>query len=257
MHVRIVQIDKLAKGIKHLTLAPVNDYCLAPFVAGSHIRLGVPQLAGTKRAPFSLTGWNARRYQIVVHNNNGSGPVARWLHDEARPGELVDVSEPRCGLRLHPRAMHHCLVAGGSGITAFFSHLDSLRRHGRGYELHYAFKDRSDGIWCDDLRAAHGARFRQYVSAEGEHLDLSCLLSAQPLGTHVYVCGPARFIQSAIDAARRVGFPIRAIHWDAFGWRPSMSAPGERARQASGARGESQFARPKAKDNYACRVPAA
>jgi len=218
-----MQIDKVASRVKRLTLAPINSQALVAFAAGSHIKVGIPKLASVKPAPFSLTGSarDARHYQIIAHRRNNSGRITRWLYDEAVPGEIVEVSDPRCGLKLHPQAAHHCLVAGGSGIAAFFSHLDELRRAGHDYELHYVFRERSEGIWCDDLRAEHGERVRQYVTSEGERLDLSRLLSMQPAGTHVYVCGPPRLIQAAVNAAWWCGFPSEALHWDAYGWRPS------------------------------------
>jgi ferredoxin-NADP reductase len=239
LRVRIVQIDKVAWAMRHLMLAPINGQRLAPFVAGSHIKVEVPKFAGVKAGAFSLTGsaHDAHVYQILVRHTRNQSSVACWLHDEAKPGEIVDVSEPRCGLELYPQAAHHCLVAGGSGISAFLSHLDALHRDEDAYELHYAFKDRREGIWCDDLRACHGQRFRQYVSTEGERLDFNRLLSAQPPGAHVYVCGPPRLLQSAVDAARPSNFPAHAIHWDAYGWRPRIEG-GERAGRASPARKE-------------------
>lgn len=233
MRVRIAQIFKVARGIKHLTLAPVEGQRLAPFVPGSHIKLRIPKLVGARAAAFSLTGsaQYARRYQIVVHRRRTAGSVARWLHDQAKPGDIVQVSEPRCGLELRPQATYHCLVAGGGGISAFLSHLDALRGGEKGYELHYAIRDKSDAVWCDDLQAHHGERFRQYVSTEGERLDFSHLLSAQPPGAHVYVCGPPRLIRSAVDAARRGDFPAHSIHWDAYGWDPDFGVE-ERGRCA-------------------------
>jgi ferredoxin-NADP reductase len=243
VRVRIAHIDELASHVKRLKLAPDNDDCLPPFVAGSHIQVAVPNLTDVKPAPFSLIGppGESRCYEIVVYHTRRAGPVIRWLHDEARLGSLVSISLPRCGLELQLRATHHCLVAGGSGITAFFSHLEVLRRAGQGYQLHYTFKQRADGVWCNALLAEHNRHVRRYVSEEGERLDPTRVLSTQPPGAHVYVVGPPRLIQSVVDVARGNGFPRQAIHWDTYGWRPRVRADSES---------------PKSKqDNCSARIP--
>lgn len=229
MRVRVVRIDKIARSATYLALAPLRSQRLPPFAAGSHIRISVPKLPDAKAAPFSLTGSmdDEHEYQIVVHRKGNGESVADWLHNEAQLGDTLDVSEPKCGLRLNPEAAHHCLVAGGSGIAALFPHMAALRRQGAHYELHYAFRNEDEGIWRDALRVRHGDRVREYVATEGERLNLSRLLSAQPPGTHVYVCGPPRLIQSVVDAARHSEFPFGAIHWDAYGWQPDLEVSPE------------------------------
>ncbi len=224
MRVRIVQVERVAHRTKALILAPANGGRLPDFAPGSHVTIAVPHLSGKRRAPFSLTrpSTDTSHYQIVVHRNKSSGSVTYWLHDQAVPGDVVDISEPRCGLRLEAQAARHCLVAGGSGITAFFSHLNQLRKEYADYELHYALSSRAEGIYCAALTAQHGQRFKQYVAAEGARLQADKLLSAQTPGTHVYVVGPRRLIQSVVDAARTLRFPLRAIHWDAYVWRPDI-----------------------------------
>lgn len=224
MRVRIVQVERVAHRTKALVLAPANGGRLPDFAPGSHVTIAVPQVSGKRRAPLSLTGSSSDTsyYRIVVQHRKSSGSIMRWLHDQAAPPDIVDISEPRCGLRLHAQAARHCLVAGGSGITAFFSHLDQLHKERADYEMHYALRSREEGIYSAALTAQHGQRFKQYVAAEGARLRVDKLLSAQTPGTHVYVVGPRRLIQSVVDAARAGRFPLRAIHWDAYGWRPNI-----------------------------------
>ena len=46
------------------------------------------------------------------------------------------------------------------------------------------------------------------------------LLAAQPLGTHVYVCGPAGMIKHVIGTAQTWGWPDSHIHWEQFSAPP-------------------------------------
>jgi ferredoxin-NADP reductase len=241
LQVRISQIAKGANRVNHLTLAPIHDQLLASFVAGSHLKVGIPKPARVKSAPVSLAGSaeKGRRDPIVAHGNKNGRPVARGLPEEASPGESSQVSGPRCSFKLHPQAAQPCLVAGGSGTAVFFSHLDALRRQAYRDERHYAFKERSEGSWCNDLRAEHGKRLRQYGSTEGGRLDLARLLSMLPAGTHAYVCGLPRLMQSGVNAAGQCRIPSQAVHWDSYGGRPSdvnTEGASRRISFASGAR---------------------
>ena len=71
------------------------------------------------------------------------------------------------------------------------------------YELHYSVAlARARGF----LRAACGrggaAPAACTTTAKDSSIDFEGLLASQPLGTHVYVCGPAGMIKRVIDTAR-------------------------------------------------------
>ncbi len=48
-----------------------------------------------------------------------------------------------------------------------------------------------------------------------ERLDEA--LRAQPVGTHLYVCGPSAMIDAVVDAAVQAGWPDSRIHFERFG----------------------------------------
>ena len=50
----------------------------------------------------------------------------------------------------------------------------------------------------------------------GERLNLTVLLGNQPLGTHVYVCGPGPMVASVFEIARNFGWPENHIHSEQF-----------------------------------------
>ena len=47
--------------------------------------------------------------------------------------------------------------------------------------------------------------------------SLDDILSHQPLGTHVYTCGPEGLMNAVARTARQLGFPETAIHQESFG----------------------------------------
>ena len=50
------------------------------------------------------------------------------------------------------------------------------------------------------------------------------LIADQPLGTHVYVCGPEGLIQAVVEAARELGWPDSHVHYEQFA-APQPGAP--------------------------------
>ena len=54
-------------------------------------------------------------------------------------------------------------------------------------------------------------------------MDLGEILDGQPLGTHVYTCGPDGLIKAVADQAARLNWPTSSVHSEAFTAPP----PGE------------------------------
>ena len=55
-------------------------------------------------------------------------------------------------------------------------------------------------------------------------IALDRLLAAQPLGTHLYVCGPSGMIAWARDRAAALGWPAETVHFEHFA-APQPGAP--------------------------------
>ena len=106
--------------------------------------------------------------------------------------------------------------SGGIGITPFLSQIKQLRAMGGNFELHYGVRTQSLASYADELRADHGGRVHVYHADRREAIDLERLLDGQPLGTHLYVCGPKGMIGWVRDTATRLGWPRQAVHHEEF-----------------------------------------
>ena len=62
----------------------------------------------------------------------------------------------------------------------------------------------------------HGDRVHTYFDDEGTVIDLSNLLNRQPLGTHLYVCGPKGMLAWVRATAEAAGWPPAAVHFEEF-----------------------------------------
>ncbi|TIP96328.1 MAG: oxidoreductase, partial [Mesorhizobium sp.] len=92
------------------------------------------------------------------------------------------------------RARKHLMLAGGIGITPFMAQTAQLAAEGGNFELHYTCRTASLGTYADVLRERYDRRVRLYHDDRDERIELDRLLSSQPLGTHLYVCGPSGMI---------------------------------------------------------------
>jgi ferredoxin len=83
--------------------------------------------------------------------------------------------------------------------------------------VHYSVSSRENAGFLADLDAA---RWREnvalHISDAGSRADFSQLLNKYRQGSHVYTCGPDRYMAAVLDAAERAGFPEGARHLEYF-----------------------------------------
>jgi ferredoxin-NADP reductase len=126
------------------------------------------------------------------------------------------ISHPVNLFPLDLRARKHLFIAGGIGITPFMAMMAQAGRLGHRFELHYAARSRSLGAYMVDLAEHYDDRVHLYLDDEGSRLDLERLLLGQPMGTHLYVCGPKPMLRWVLDTAAALGWPRGAVHHEEF-----------------------------------------
>ncbi|MCB5191218.1 PDR/VanB family oxidoreductase [Methylobacillus arboreus] len=218
LNVIVSNIELVADGIRHFTFIAADGGELPGFSGGSHVVVSMPAGNRTYRNAYSLLSSPADRsnYQIAVRLQEQSRGGSRFMHEQVKVGTRLDISWP---VNLFPisRVGHqHILVAGGIGITPFMSQVHDLLRTGAGFELHYAFRSPRHAGFIDQLKQLLGNKLVCHDQSQGQILDLHALLSRQPLGTHVYVCGPDGMVDALIATAHELGWPDAHIHNEEF-----------------------------------------
>ncbi len=94
--------------------------------------------------------------------------------------------------------------------------LEQLNKMGAHFELHYLIRNHHRGAYVDQLKAHYGTYLHLYRTELGERPVVDSLLQKQPLGTHIYVCGPESLIQSVTQTAQKTGWPDTNIHSERF-----------------------------------------
>jgi len=189
---------------------------LAPFTAGAHIGLHVPN--GTLRK-YSLCNAPGERdrYEIAVKREAAGHGGSCSLVDGTRVGDSLDATPPHNSFELVEGAGPFVFIAGGIGITPILSMLRHLEASARtGYHLYYLCRSEASTAFGDVLRAGPFAP-RVTIHHDGgdpaHAFDLWPVLE-KPSKAHVYCCGPRPLLEAVRDMTGH--WPASRIHFESF-----------------------------------------
>lgn len=223
IHVRVTAVEQITPLIRRFTFEHADGGSLPRFSGGSHVVVEMQGAGRTHRNPYSLMSApdETRYYQVGVRRVDEGRGGSRFMHEQVATGTVLRISEPVNLFPLVRTRRKHVLLAGGIGITPFFAHIAELQCLGVDYELHYAVRDASHAGFAADLQRLAGDSLHLYLEAEGQSIDMGAVLRGQPLGTDVYVCGPAGMIEATRTAARAAGWADSHVHWEQFTTPPA------------------------------------
>lgn len=205
---RVTAIEALSPTLRRFTLTPEAGLFPAA-AAGAHVML---TLRGEQRAwrnAYSLVSRPGAReaWQIIVRLVSPSRGGSAFLHERVAVGDPILIDPPVNLFPVAKLARKHLLIAGGIGATPFLSYLPTLTAP---FELHQFCRPEDEPAFRRLLPGVH-------IHTARERIDLPALLAAQPLGTHLYTCGPPAFMDLVTSAARTCGYPAGKIHLERFG----------------------------------------
>lgn len=210
----VTSIVNSANGIRTITLSAPDGAPLPGFVPGSHL---VVQ-AGEYSNAYSLVsdGAHPTEYTISVLRVTDGNGGSRWLHDVLAEGDQLEVRPPRSAFAPAARAGKHLLIAGGIGVTPIVSHLRAAARWQRNVQVLYAFRP-GYAAHVDEVSRLAGGNAELFTTRDEFAIRLADTLLDQPVGTHLYVCGPAGFIDHVLESASIAGWPASRLHSERFG----------------------------------------
>ncbi len=219
MDVRVAKITPVAEKVKRFRFERMDGKLFPVFSGGAHVVVAMRDGDILRRNPYSLMSspHDQSAYEISVLRVEHSRGGSAFLHEKLKLGDVVTISQP---INLFPydvRGRKHIFLAGGIGITPFMAMMDQMSREGSNFELHFAVRDRKHGAYWQELTDRYGAhRVKIYVDAEKLFIPVDALLANQPLGTHLYVCGPSGMIDGVLGKATALGWPKQNLHSERF-----------------------------------------
>lgn len=224
IQLRVAAVEPLTPLVTRFRFVHPEGRELPLFSGGAHVVVEIPDGDMVRRNAYSLISdpLDGNCYEIAVRREDAGRGGSRYLHTQVKPGDLLRVGAPVNLFSLDLRARKHVMIAGGIGITPFVAQVKQLSRLQLPFELHYAARSRAEAAGLKllpDLPQIH-----VHVSDQGNRLDIGAILAAQPIGTHVYTCGPEALIDAVAATGTRLGWPAAALHSEVF-MAPPPGAP--------------------------------
>ena len=211
----VVEVNDLVKRFRFVR----NDGGEMPtFSGGAHTVVEMRDGDITRLNPYSLMSDPRDRscFMISVRRDDVGRGGSLFLHRHVKAGDKMRLSYPVNLFSLDLRARKHLMIAGGIGITPFLAQIAQVSAmHGQ-FELHYSVRSAALGSYADTLGQQHPNNVHIYHDDQGQAINLEGLLAGQPLGTHLYVCGPKGMITWVLKTATALGWPDEAVHSEEF-----------------------------------------
>lgn len=222
MRVKVSACSELAEGTSGYELAAADGSALPPFEAGSHIDVHLPGGLVRQYSLHDLPSEPAR-YRIGVLREPQSRGGSAALVDGVKVGDEMEISVPRNHFALDKRAGRSILLAGGIGITPILCMAEQLTQEGRPFELHYCGRTISRMAFVDRLQAsayADDVHIHVDDGPKAQMLDTAVVIGPPHSDTHLYVCGPAGFMDHVLQTARELGWKEPQLHREYFAAAP-------------------------------------
>lgn len=173
------------------------------------------------RNPYSLMSspLDTSTYQISVLRVDDTRGGSAFMHENVSQGMTLEINEPVNLFPVDRTGRKHILLAGGIGITPFMAMMAQFKHDKTNFELHYGVRSLEEGAYCNLLNANDAGVFL-YRADLGQFIPLEQILENQPLGTHLYVCGPQGMIDWVLKTAKEQGWPKENVHYEHFAAPP-------------------------------------
>ena len=213
---RVLGIEPLSPTLKHIVLGAADGSMLPAAPPGAHVVLTLGSgNAAFQNAYLIVTPTDHRaHYAIIVRRVPQSRGGSAHVHEGMCVGDKLTITPPDNFFPIVQSARKHLLIGGGIGVTPFLGYLAALGTQRTRVEMHHLAQPDELPVFAR-LLAPHAAAVTLHP-AQGR-FDFLPILARQPLGTHVYTCGPAGMMDAVVQGARSLGWPQSAVHRESFG----------------------------------------
>tara|TARA_B100000700_G_scaffold327366_1_gene441717 strand:+ start:2531 stop:4288 length:1758 start_codon:yes stop_codon:yes gene_type:complete len=215
LRVKVLRKWVTAEDIVGLELESIGEP-LPTHQPGAHIDVHLPN--GLVRQ-YSLTNapGDGLLYRLGVKLESDSRGGSEFLHETAKEGDVLAISEPRNNFPLRRDTVKTILIAGGIGITPLLSMAQTLRKDKLDYELHYFAQAEGHLAFPEILRKLDDSVVLHLgLSPDETKGELAVLLAEYETAMHIYACGPGPMLEATRHIASDFGWPDEAVHFEYF-----------------------------------------
>ncbi len=215
--------------ISSFYLHPVDGRPVMAHQPGQYIGLRLVIGGQEQRRNYSLSALpNGHELRISV-KREAEGVVSRFLHDEVREGDTLEVFPPAGAFTLQPGNKPLVLISGGVGITPTLAMLSEALQSGRTVHFIHCARNRAVHAFrdtIDALAARHPQLQRFYCYDQADEgadavglLDQARLAQWLPANRDVdaYFLGPKPFMALVKRSLLALGVPEAQTRYEFFG----------------------------------------
>ncbi len=224
LSVRVVARQQEATDVCSFELADPEGRALPGFNAGAHIDVQVRDGLIRQYSLCNAPG-EQHRYRIAVLREASGRGGSIALHDQIQQGDLINISAPRNHFPLAPGASRTVLLGGGIGVTPILCMAQQLAQANADFEMHYCTRSADRTAFADQIRQSSFADrviFHRDDGDPAQKFDAAAVLANPVSGTHIYVCGPAGFMDYVLKTAKQLGWPDAQVHREYFAAAPQQ-----------------------------------
>ncbi len=233
---RVCRIFQEAPGIKTFHLASPNEVALPlTYYPGQFITLTAVIHGKTVRRSYTMASTPTQlHYCAITVKREEHGLFSRYLHDEVKEGDLLDVMGPNGKFTFTgEEAKSIVLICGGVGVTPMMSiirYLTDIGWHNDIYLL-YCCRTTSEFIFREELELLQERYLNLRVYASMLRSEGTIWMGLQGLFTkniishlvpdiashRIHVCGPPAMMESILAILKELKVPADLILTEAFG----------------------------------------
>ncbi|MFZ3040222.1 MAG: FAD-dependent oxidoreductase [Thiobacillus sp.] len=197
------------------------------FLPGQWVDLSIEVGGATHTSGYSITTSPIHQGEIeLAIKASAHHPLARWVHEQARVGDAIRVSQGQGPFVYLPEMSDNVvLIGGGVGITPLLSIFRHVRDARLPTQTHlvYSVSDSREILFRDELDAAARSHDNLHVSVTVTQADADwhgLTGRIDPVKLHAldvpddtlyYLCGPKGMIEDMSTLLHELGVPMNRI----------------------------------------------
>lgn len=215
LKVRVKRITWEALGIISLELRSAAGGTLPAFCAGAHVDLALPNGLLRQYSLLTAPSGQTDAYVVAVNLDTSSQGGSRYIHNDLKVGQILDIGVPRNHFPLDETTSHSVFIGGGIGITPLYCMMQRLGAMRRSFDVVYATRSRYRAAYLNEIVAlCPDAVVHHDDEHGGSPIDLAPIIAGFPPDTHFYCCGPPAMM-SAFEK-HTASLPERFVHCEYF-----------------------------------------
>lgn len=226
LKLRVAGKNLLTDQVVNLMLESASGEPLPAVSAGAHINLHLGNGLSRQYSicnPTTSTQYYEIAVLVEVESRGGSKAVAAL-----QPGDTIEADEPQNHFGLKTASKHR-LFAAGIGITPMLAMARELNARGSHFDLLYRAKSSEKASYHSQLQQCDFSESCRFSFSSESGLDLSAELASPQADEQLYVCGPQRFIDALLDAAKEAGWRSDQINREYFNAAVPEAEEGDQA----------------------------